>query len=307
VTDILNVSIIILNPAGLSGRTVFANVYVKNYRRDNWITGASINCTQNGENVSNIIDNNNGTYSINFTAPDSEGSFTLLCNATKNGNFGNSTAEFTTEAATTFVNMTTDPQNISISHITLYSNESFSVTVNISNIGLGATYHTNVTLQAGSFSSNVSIFYCNNITKNNYCVSYFNITIPNATLPGNYSINFTTTWTDPVGSLSMNSTQMNITVLPNPVIYIYEANVSSVAADGVSTHLGNFTIFSTGNSPAENISLSCTSGTVCSDFSVAFYPGNISSLDINLNYSVDVNVSVPLNYKIGRASCRERV
>jgi len=299
VTETLNVTVSISNPAGLVNRVVLATVYVRNYRKDAWLSGATVNCTQNGNLVLNITDKNNGTYSINFTASAVEGTYTLVCNATKNGNFGNTSAQFTSEAATTFVNMSATPRAVNISRITMYANESFTVMINVTNIGFGTVYNANITPSVGLWSPNKTVDYCGNVSVNSSCALHFNVTVLKNTSPGNYSINFTAAWTNPDDSTSSNITYVNVTVLPNPVIDVQETNMSNEAGDGVNSTIGNFTISSIGNAELTNITFSCVSGTVCSNFNVTFEPANISNLSVGANYSVFVNVSIPLNYTPG--------
>ncbi|MGB9693377.1 MAG: NEW3 domain-containing protein, partial [Fervidobacterium sp.] len=301
VTDVLNVSVNITNKKPMVGSTVIANLYVKNFRQDSWISGATINCTYDSNEVTNKIDYNNGTYSVNFTAPYEEGTFVLACNATKNGNFGNASDEFTTEPGKSNISITVQPSNPFVYNISLYRNDSFVIITNASNFGNGTAYSTNITLELlESWQANSTKEECSDINKNEFCVKGFNITVPNSTAPGNYYINVTATWKNPDQTISSNKTQVNVTVQPNPIVDVEETEVSGEAGDGIWTLVGNFTVLSVGNDALHNISFSCISGDVCSNFEVEFIPSNISSLAAGAEHNVTLNITVPLAYPPGK-------
>jgi len=299
VTDVLNVTVDVTNVLGLTGRTVFANIYVRNYRMDAWVSEATINCTYDSTEVTNKTDWLNGTYSVNFTAPLQEGDFNLTCNATKNNNTGNNYDGFTTEAAKTNVSITTQPSEVTLTNITLYDNESFATTVNASNLLNGTAYNSNISLGLGGWGANETISQCGNIAKNSFCTAAFNITAPNATMAGIYYVNVSVNWTNPDGTLGTNTTSLNVSVESNPKVNVSEGTLTGTAGDGANIHLFNFTVLSIGNDAIQNITFNCYSGTVCSDFVVNFTPTNVSSLSMGSNYSVAVNVSVPLGYSVG--------
>jgi uncharacterized membrane protein len=300
VTDVLNVSVDVLNPNGTVNRIVFANVYVKNYRQDAWIPGATINCSYDSSEVINKTDFNNGTYQVNFTAPSIEGNFTLLCNATKNNNFGTGNDTFVTEPVKTNVSITAQPSNPVVYNITLYQNGTFVTTANASNVANGTAYATNISLELlAGWDANKTLEECGDVTKGNYCVKSFNITVPNSTSPGNYYINVTVTWRNPDDTIDINKTTLNVTVASNPEINVSEVVVSGEVGDGSFAIIGNFTVLSIGNDALENITFNCTSGIACQDFTVGFTPVNISTLAVNANQSVAVNVSVPFDYSPG--------
>jgi uncharacterized membrane protein len=300
VTDILNVMVNITNPIGLVNRVVLADVNARNYRNDDWISGAVINCSYNGNDVTNKTDWLNGTYSVNFTAPTQEGEFNLTCNATKNNNTGNNYKNFTTEPAKINVSIIAQPSQFTLNSITLYDNESFVTSANATDLGNGTAYASNISLELlNGWNANQTVEQCSNINKNSFCTKSFNITVPNATAPGNYYINVTANWTNPDGTLGTNKTILNITVSSNPKINTIEGNVTGTAGDGTNIRIGNFTVLSIGNDALQNVTFNCYSGTVCSDFNISFTPASISSLNMGSNYSVAVNVSVPLSYSVG--------
>ncbi|MEM5790467.1 MAG: choice-of-anchor X domain-containing protein, partial [Candidatus Aenigmatarchaeota archaeon] len=185
VTDLLNVTVEIQNKKPMIGGIVKANIYVKNYRQDSFIQGAEINCTYDSFEVENKTDYNNGTYSVNFTAPSEEGTYTLICNASKNGNFGNGTDTFTTEPGKTNVSLKIQPENPLVEGVTFYKGNSFEVNVNASNIGNGTAYSVNISLELiNGWQANSSLEECGEIEKGSFCLKGFNISVPKATYPG---------------------------------------------------------------------------------------------------------------------------
>ena len=300
VTDALNITVSVINKKPVVNTLVVATLYVKNFRQDSWIVGATINCTYDSSEVVNKIDFGNGTYSINFTAPSEVGDYVLVCNATKDGNFGNNSDTFSTEPANTSVNITVEPLNPHVYYISLFSNDSFVITATATNFGSGTAYSANISLEIlPGWASNATQLECGDLEKGAYCSKSFNVTVPNATQPGNYSLNATVYWINPDGSISSNKTEINVTVESNPLLEVEETKVSSEAGDGTWNFIGNFTVFSVGNDELQNITFSCISGTVCTEFMISFIPENISSLPVAAKHNVSVNVSVPLGYPSG--------
>ena len=300
VTDLLNVTVSIRNKKPMVGSIVVADIYVKNFRQDTWIAGATINCSYDSTEVINKTDYNNGTYSVNFTAPTQQGTYVLACNATKNGNFGNDTDTFTTEPGKTSVSIEVEPENPTVSNITLYQGESFEIAANASNVGNGTAYSSNISLELlNGWQANSTLEQCGDIDRNSYCSKAFEITVPNETSPGNYIINVSVTWRNPDGSIDSNKTQVNITVQSNPKVDVEETKVGGEGGDGIWSIIGNFTVSSIGNDQLINITFSCISGEVCNNFSVEFIPKNISSLAVGSKKSVSINVTVPLSYGAG--------
>jgi hypothetical protein len=303
VTDVLNISVNVVNKIGLVGRTVLANVFVKNYRNVSWITGATINCSYNSIDVTNMSDNFDGTYSINFTAPNQEGDYYVSCNATSNNNTGQNNDSFVTEVAKLNVTVTPQPSSATLSNITLMDSQSFSTLVNASNLANGTAYNSNMSLELlAGWSSNVSIYQCGNVAKKSFCNRSFEITAPNGTAPGYFYINASFNWTNPDGTLGYNSSIINVTVTSNPRINVTESFLSEEVGDGINSRAYNFTILSIGNDALQNVNFTCYSGAVCTDFMLNFTPTSLSSLASGSNYSVAINVTVPLGYSVGNYS-----
>ncbi len=303
VTDIFNVTVNITNNKPQINQIVFANIYVKNYNQSDNIIGAVINCSYDSSEVTNKTDHNNGTYSVNFTAPATEGTYTLSCNATQNGNFGNNSDNFDAEAGKTNVSITSYPENVTISNITLYDNESFTILVNATNTKNGTAYDSNISLELmGGWIADNTTQNCGDIEKISFCNKTFNITVQNGTTPDNYYVNVTVEWRNPDSTASNNTTFVNVTVEPNPLVIVSEGVITDDVGDGSEIYIGNFTVLSIGNSPIQNINFTCYEGDVCDNFTTNFTPSSIASIGMGNNSSVAVNVSVPLGYPVGTYS-----
>ncbi len=149
-TDVYKVIINISNPHGFANRTILAEMLVQNFMGYSDIPNATVNCSFDGITVYNITDHNNGTYSINFTAPADLGTYTLSCNATRDGNKGNGTDVFWVEPEKTYMSSEVTPIQYTAENITWNVSETFDITVNITNIGLGwvglrCKHHLNTT------------------------------------------------------------------------------------------------------------------------------------------------------------------
>jgi uncharacterized membrane protein len=297
VTDWYNLTVNIINDKPIVGEIVYGNIYVRNYMENYWIIGAIVNCSYDLTELNNISDQFNGTYSFNFTSPLSQGTYLLTCNATKNGNFGEENESFSAEAGKTNVTIAAIPTNPIVSNVRLYFNDTFIVTANATVVQNGTAYNTNVTVEVASgWVPNATTQDCGEVDKYESCLMGFNITVPNGTLPGNYSLNLTVNWTHPDNTDYSNTTEINVTVQSNPEVDVVDDDVSGDGADGSWNIVGNFTTLSAGNDGIYNISFICQSGDVCNNFGVIFVPNGIAYLAMGSSESVSINVTVPLDY-----------
>jgi uncharacterized membrane protein len=287
----------IQNPLGLPDRIIYANLDAKNYRQDTWIPGASINCSYGVTQVTNITDNGNGTYSINFTAPSLYGLYTLNCSASKNGNLGYESENFTVEAAKTNVSISRNPANYSANNVTLYNSETFTINVTLVDEGNSSAYNTNITLSIPqNWVASPSNSSCGNIPILGSCLKSFNITIPANNSEGSFLVNITTNWTNLDSTNSSNSTNVNVTVYSHPVIDVPQNALSVILSPGNTVTAGNFTVNSTGNIPLDSINFSVTG---LQDFPITFTPSSIPSLPQGQSQSVQVNVTAYSNQSPG--------
>lgn len=297
VTNIFNANVSVLNKILMEGLTNFAIVNVKNYRNDSFIPGAFINCSYGSYYTTNFTDYGNGTYLVNFTSPP-YGNYILVCNASKDGNYGIGQDTFFSQAAKTQVKIEPIPSSVVLANVSYYYGETFGFYVNASNIGYGIAYSANISFEVPSgWSYPSEPNSCGNIGLGEFCYKYFTITAPQNTI-GNFSVNITIRWGNPDGTISTNETQINVTILPNPILNILEQSITTKAKDGLLTFLTNFTISSEGNYPLENIQISCIES-ICQDFNISFSPSSISSLPQGQKINVSITSQIPLGYPAG--------
>jgi len=292
-------SLTILNPSGLPDREVNATLWVKNYRQDTNISGADdVNCTYyhsdspgDKTNVDNITDNGDGSYSINFTAPSGLGLYYLNCTAIRDGNNGTDYDNFAVEAPTTNATVTPSPVSKVLTNVTWYDNESFILTVTMSNIGNGTAYDTNITMSVPqNFSSNETFYSCSDVLIDLSCVRHFNLTALAASTNETYEFNITIDWTNPDASTDYNYTLFNVTIAQNPIMLVDTDNLSVRVGPGFEKQMGTININSTGNYRIEDVNFTVTG---LDDFQFIFNPaGPISYINPGTDQDVTVNVNV---------------
>ena len=299
-TNLYFANLTILNPKGAIERVVYAELTLKNYRGDSEISGASLGCEFDSTTVNNITDDGEGNYLINFTAPSQIGSFNLTCNATKHGNYGFDSEIFYTEAKKTFLTIALEPEIIIAANITQNSSQLFNLNLTLKNTGNGTAYSTliifNLPLGWSVEPINAS---CGDLSANHTCTRYFNLTIPQGTPPGNYSIFSVANWTNPDSTLNSTEDFLNASVLSNPILKVEENFLKAEIQEGMTKNIGNFTINSAGNDVLQNITFDCFSGEICKNFTVEFLPSNISSLNAGSTANISVFVTVPEGYGQG--------
>ncbi len=297
-TRIYNVNVTVITKTLMTNEIANVTITVKNYRNDTYIPNATINCTYNTTDIDmeNLTYDGN-IYYLNFTAPTEPGEYILNCTTTRNNNTGYDRDNFTAETAATDVEINTTTKTYTSSNITLAVNESFNITAKASNTGNATARYANLSLELPSgWNSAPPIHECGNITPNNNCTTTFNVTIPNATSPGNYTINVTVQWENPNTSVYTNRTEFNVTVESNPVINSTPDNISGNVSDGMEQFLGNFTVYSIGNDELLNVTFNVSG---LDAFTINFTPVNISNLTQSLNQSVQINATVPAGYSPG--------
>jgi uncharacterized membrane protein len=300
VSNTYRVNITIFNSIGVINRQIIANVSVSTFDWTFGISEAVLNCSFNGIEVVNKIDNNNGNYTINFTAPGIQGTFDLSCNATKYNNTGTGTRSFLNEPPKTYVFMNATPNATAASTITMYLNDTKSILINLSNVGNGTAKNSNITVSLISgWSVNTTLENCGDIAVNGSCMRSFNITVPNNTAPGIYNISFIGSWTNPDDTQNFTIVNATFNITSNPVFNITEALVNGTGSDGVMKEIGYFTINSYGNSPAQNFTFNCTSGAACSGFNITFSPQNISVVPNATSTQISVSANITLGYSPG--------
>ncbi|MBI4182249.1 MAG: hypothetical protein HY520_04755, partial [Candidatus Aenigmarchaeota archaeon] len=267
----------LLNAVG-NGTLVLSNI-----RNDSFIVGANLSCAIGATPVTNITSLNNGSYVVNFSTPAIAGVYTLACNGTLYNNTGSSEQNFTAEEAKTNLSVSLSPAAANVTGITQAANATTAFLATTNNTGNATARNANLTLSLpAGWQANASSHACGTISLAGSCTASFNITVPNATLPGSYLVNITASWQNPDSTFASNLTAFNVTVNATPLLLAGEVG------DNTTRILGNFTVLSIGNSPLENITFSTAN---LSNFTIVFLPANITQLNATLNRSIQVNVT----------------
>ncbi|MCK4496701.1 MAG: hypothetical protein KAU24_00790, partial [Candidatus Aenigmarchaeota archaeon] len=298
ITDIYNLSMRIWNDTGLP-RTTNATLNLTTYRRDIMIPGANITCSYDSIPIpdQNITDLGDGTYNITFYTGDEYGLYYLNCTATKDGNSGQESEEFTVESPQTNIGITKQPSVYELYNITYFHNESFNLRITMNNTGNSSAYDTNITISLPpELVPNTTFYNIGNILIETEGVRNFNITILNNTQSGEYIINITVNWTNLNGSLGYNETLVNVTIYQNPEIRVPEELRIGIIAPGNYSLIDNFTAISYGNYYLDSITFNVTNP---DNFTIEFDPENISGMNPGESQEVQMNVSVPSYQKTG--------
>jgi len=300
VFDTYTASLNISNDYGFVNRTINATMEVTNYRNDTYIPGANISCVYDSTDANpNVTDYGNGTYLIEFVSPSYYGVFTLVCNATRLGNTGTAQDTFT---SVTYVTDVTVGLNFtggreSIDNVTLSEGQNFTMVANVTNLGNGTAYATNITLNLpGNWWVNTSFEQLGTIDLFQSSIRFFDVWVPENETPGFYLVNATVDWLNSDNTTDSYNTTFNISVDPNPSLRIAEENISITAAPGEWNYMGNITVLSEGNFELQNVTFNVT-GIPTMTFN--FTPSNVSLIFQGENASVEVWVYMPSDHERG--------
>jgi len=307
ITKSLYVTTVVTNPDGLISTVRNATVTVKNYRQDVLHPNATVNCTVFYGTTplydvpqANIMDNGNGNYSLNFTAPSYYGGFILNCSANKTGNDGYGTGEFTTEDIGTNVTIEASPAAYNATNVTWLSNQSFLITVNATNTENATAYNATISLSMPvNITANATSFSCGEkfLAISKSCVAVFNITVLNTTAPGSYRVNASVGWDNANQPHKTNETYVNVTVGPTRILDVPEANVAGTVAAGKKKNIQNITVRSYGNAELNNVTFNITG--FPAQFNFTFQPENLSNLTAGNTSKVLIFLQVSLGYPSG--------
>ncbi len=294
VTDELFANITFENQNGLGERIVNATLNITNYRQDTEYPSCNVTCEADGVPVeeNNITDNGDGTYLVQFSAPLNRGTYYLVCNATRDNNFGTDTAPYYVEAANTTISITPTPENYTAYNVTWFDNETFYLEVFINNTGFSSMYTANFSLVLPSeIVSNQTLPHesLGTIPPEANATLGFNITVLNATAPQTLFVNLTVNWTNFDNSTGFNYTVFNITVESNPILDVIEESLTAIEGPGNQSTV-NFTVLSYGNDELLNVTYHITG--LDPNITVTFVPGNITSLSAGSSQVVQANVNI---------------
>jgi len=296
VTYAYNVNSSISNRFGYASRQVLAEVTVRNYRNDTYISSAAIDCSFNGTLVTNKTDSGNGTYYINFTAPTQLGKYILQCNATKSGNNATGDDYFYSESAKTSLNITITPYSFDFSNITQDYYPSLLFKVNVTNPGEGVAHSAEINIsKPSSWTSNSTTISCEDMLPNAEFISYVIINTSAGANPSNYTINATVYWNNLDYSTSNSTNTSYVNISSNPILAITPGNITDTINEGTDKSV-YFLINATGNDIIHDLNIS--SYGFPSEWNVAF-PSNITSLSSGSWQNISANFSIPEGYTNG--------
>lgn len=198
------------------------------------------------------------------------------------------------------VSISISPTSFNADNITQTQNQSFYLHVNITNEGNATAFFTNLSLQlpAGIYS-NQTLFQCGNLSVGSNCSAAFAISALNATGPGNYLVNASAVWNDLESAVRANASVVNVSVLSNPVLAIIENLIFGNATHGTNATFGNFTVRNYGNDALSNVTFNISG---LGNFSIVFFPGNITSLPAGGTQLILINATVPYAFDAGLES-----
>lgn len=207
-----------------------------------------------------------------------------------------------TVIGSTTVDVTTAPPALTADNVTLSGNQALSFDANATNTGDAFAFDVNTTLSPPSgWTTNATGFSCGDLNASESCVNASSVTVPNATAPGDYTVDLTGDWRNPDGTTASDQYSLTVAVEENPVQRVRRDLLEATIGTDENATVGNFTVESRGNVDLSNVSFTCMNGTgaVCDNFTTAFDPVNLSSVPRGENRTVNVTVGVPARYRAG--------
>lgn len=263
---------------------------------------SSFSLTFDPSSISSISVGSNRSVSVNVTVPigTAPGTYNGTVNVTADLGAYDTFLVFATVPARTNVSIVTSISSYTSNAVTQTTSENFQFYGNATDLLNGSARFSNISVSVPSgWSSNSTVESCGNVTKGQYCVRGFSVTIPAGTSPAYYNVTVFANWTNPDSAVSSNSSLINVSVVSNPAINVTQTSIANNVTDGRNSSIGNFTVASVGNGDLSNVSFSCVSGAVCSNFQMSFNQTNISSLAAGANQTILLNVTVPTSYFAG--------
>ncbi|MFH1249195.1 MAG: DUF87 domain-containing protein [archaeon] len=289
------------NVTPTSFEVIYDTVNVSANITDNFAVGiAWINVTMpNGMTYSERMNKSGNTYSTNYnTSIPGVHQVRICANDTQELEVCGSIINVTASENTTVL-ASPNSTVITLRNISLSDGQNFSISIDVNNTGYSRAFGVNLTIDnISNWYSEPYFFGIGTLLKQQSYTNITSIFVPAGLYPGNYSINFTTNWTNLNGINDVNTTNLTVRVLSNPLLDVLENSMNmTVYTGGWNTQ--NFTLSSIGNDNATSINFSCSSGAVCNNFTVEFNPMNLSYLSAGAWDSIRVNVSVPVNFPTG--------
>ncbi len=264
-------------------------------------TGATINITysgitaqRNATSLRGIAGEYEGDPISNYTAnytPTSVGTHTVFAKVydeANNYNYSN-TYSFTVYGITT-INLLQNTTETNITNVDQYHKAIIYINYSINNTGEVKAYTPNLTFVKNNTAITISPPYktFSNLQSNKLDSEIFQINISELTLPGQYNITSTVEWTNPSTGKSTDTTIFSINVRSNKSLAASPSNLEfTVPSNADDSKI--LTINNTGNTPIQNINLTCTSGSLCTNLLLS---DNSSLFNLGVNGTITVNVTL---------------
>ncbi|MEM3207234.1 MAG: hypothetical protein QXQ87_04295 [Halobacteria archaeon] len=250
-------------------------------------------------------------YEANFTPPALNGTYTVVITAFDN----NTTANVNTSAALgTFTfnasngtngTLGTNPTVFQAENVTSAANTTFNLAFSFENTGPGTAFNSNIS----AFVNNSTALAlgnttqgCGNLARGSTCTRYFTVTVLANAFNGTYRVDAYLNWTHANGTgnppVANNTT---IQVWKNPLLNLSDEApfVANLTLTHNVTGTYNFTVFSRGNHPPEQVNFSQVWVNASGSSLIFSFNATNFNLSAGANRSVGLNVTVPAGHPIG--------
>jgi len=238
----------------------------------------------------------NGNYTCSYT-PEKEGTYDVNITACDSSKCNQTSISFVSIGRTSITG-SANPLSVNVKNITLYTSETFSLNISLKNTGKVSAYEISVTVPPpGGTNWNSTTCKLSSLNTNSSALCEVNVTVPEKTSPGTYTVRPYISWLNPNRTVSgFNYTEtVTIQVSENKIL-----NVSSTLTQLFVKHGSqNETVVilhSTGNANVSNISVICQANP-CSYASLN--KTFITSLVPGAKEPVLVRFSLPLGFPDG--------
>ncbi|MFH0929001.1 MAG: DUF87 domain-containing protein, partial [Candidatus Aenigmatarchaeota archaeon] len=280
----------------------YENVTIEANITDNYaVSQAWVNITPPNGTSFTILMNNpyNDSYNTTYVYPIAGVHQVMICANDTQTLMACTSPINITSSDTTQITIVPNVTIINATNITQNWGQSFAINFSTINVGGSRAFNISSNITYPNNTSAVPYhFVFGTLFRGEASYNETIISVFNATEPGLYYVNLTTNWTNLNNTNNSSVYMLPINVTYNPYIDVLEDEVSEVVRAGTPKTI-NITLLSIGNDNATNITLSCSSGVVCQNFTLDFSPQNISSMPIGNSTPVNLTFTVPPNYPNG--------
>ena len=280
----------------------YENVTVRADVTDNFVVDTVwINVTRpdNSTLVQEMPRDFNDTYNTSYYST-MVGTHKIRICANDSRSLESCTSEYDVEGSeTTTIDIIPNTTLILADNMTIYAGQSFGLNISLNNSGGSRANHTNLTITT---PQNITSTF--NFTQVGFIPKWglkWNVTtisvIVNST-PGLYYINLSANWTNLNNTLGTSNETVNVNVSENQFIHSEPPYISKYIWPG-TTENATLSLNSAGNVNATGISMNCSLGEVCRNFTLTFEPENITVMPLGNVTNVSVSIFVPGNYPSG--------